>query len=390
MVIMLGSVKVDSHAGSTESSHELLIDLKAVKGLSDDQRKAAYESMRFSVEGWSAGLVVSRDPLAIVTEVPDASLQADYAVKLHVWTGLLERVGRDLAVTWDELRMDDQGAVTDVRVKVDRLIPGYFDAEHQRVFRGKAYRGLYPWAFVPTDQEAADKGIEAVPSGGIVDLYGNHLDPAVVDIAQTNAVTWFPAIPSHIRNKPKYPEVDIQRIPGDIAQHWAKEEIISLMRKNIIHGYEDGRIRPDRTLSRAEFIQLLLRAVHIQSSAIEAVSTYPDVKGHWSSPTISAAELYGIIPTGDGLQLFEPDGQMSRIEMVAVMSHALRYLSLDIVFEGHDFADTGDLDAHQLAALSQTTGLGLIQGFQNNTFRPEDALTRAQAFTVIARLVELL
>lgn len=388
ITFMLGGLPLFGSAVAQES-RDWITAIQGTKGLPDEERKNAYERISFHVENWSVGKVVSRDPLAIVTEVSDSAWQADFDVKLHVWTGMLERVEQDLAVTWDEVMINEAGAVTNVKLRVDHLIKRYFDAEHQSEFRGKAYIGLYPWAFIPTDKEAASKGMDTVPNGGIIDLYGNNLDPEYVDITKTDSVKPFPAIPSQIRNKPKFPKVEIDHMPSDIAKHWAKEEIIALMRKDIIKGYDDGTIRPNRTLSRAEFISLLLRAIHIQPSKSDVTSTYPDAAQHWSSATVSAAELYEIIPSGDGSQLLEPDGVIPRIEMVVMLSNALRYLGLDLAFESNEFADTDGLLSRQQTALSQATGLELIHGFDDHTFRPQESLTRAQAFAVIARLVDI-
>ncbi len=51
----------------------------------------------------------------------------------------------------------------------------------------------------------------------------------------------------------------IPMIPNDIAGHWAEEEIKYLYDKGIVKGYDDGSVKPDKPITRAEVFTLLAR-----------------------------------------------------------------------------------------------------------------------------------
>ena len=47
---------------------------------------------------------------------------------------------------------------------------------------------------------------------------------------------------------------------SDISGHWAETNITTLVDAKVINGYPDGTFRPDGTISKAEFIKLLMSA----------------------------------------------------------------------------------------------------------------------------------
>lgn len=349
--------------------------LQETAGLSDEARKAAYENLRFDMQEWTEGLVLSRHPLAVVTEVSAAGEEGDEAAIMGVWTGLIARADDDLIVVWDELRLDAGGTPAAIRLAESKLLPDYFAAEHQRTYRTAAFIGRYPWAYIPTDPEAAEAGIPPVAQGGIIDLYGNDFGDAIVNRQVAGPVASFPAIPDRIIDRPSYTQRTIAEIPADIVGHWAEPYTLSLMRLGIVDGYEDGTVRPGQVLSRAEFVKLALTAALLPLDG--DASVYPDVAGHWAESYMSAAEIYGVIPQGDGATVFQPDEPVSRTEMAVVLQGVLAALHLPLP----------ETPRHAIEAVA---GAGILTGFEDGTFRPNEPLTRAQAFVAIAKLVEWL
>ena len=43
----------------------------------------------------------------------------------------------------------------------------------------------------------------------------------------------------------------------DIGKHWAKEDIVYLMEKGVMEGYNDGTFKPDKDITRAEFLKMV-------------------------------------------------------------------------------------------------------------------------------------
>lgn len=49
----------------------------------------------------------------------------------------------------------------------------------------------------------------------------------------------------------------------DISQHWAQQDIEKALQSGWVNGYPDKSFRPDATITRAEFVKLLMSAMHL-------------------------------------------------------------------------------------------------------------------------------
>lgn len=362
--------------------------LKETVGLNDRTRSEAYGRIHFDPDGWTAGLVLSHRPFAVVSATADPEAEPDMAATVRVWTGLIARTGPDLVAVWDEIRVDKNGLPVSVLTAEPVLLPGYFAADDQRAYRAEAYIGLYPWVHIPTDREAAESNAKPVAEGGIIDLYGNDFGDAAVNYQEAGPVKTLSAVPRRIADRPGFTLRDIGRVPADAAGHWAEPYILDLMRKGIVDGYGDGTIRPHKTLTRAEFVKLVLLAVQVSPS--RNGSGYPDVSGHWSGPYVAAADENGIVPKGDGKTAFRPDEPITRSEMSVVLAGALHHLQLVVAAEQPDYRDTAGLDDEKRNAIRFASAIGILSGFGDGTFRPGEPLTRAQAFVAIAGLANII
>ncbi len=75
----------------------------------------------------------------------------------------------------------------------------------------------------------------------------------------------------------------------DLKGHWAMSEMEQLMRLNIMAGYPDGTVKPDKTISRAEAVTLLNR-ITFRGQLITSGSTFWDVRSnHWAKAQIEEA-----------------------------------------------------------------------------------------------------
>ena len=104
---------------------------------------------------------------------------------------------------------------------------------------------------------------------------------------------------------------------------WAVPAIDYMLSKGVVNGYyEDGTFRPDRTVTRAEFIKML--NVTFGLTAKKAY-TYTDVKStDWFAPYVEQATAQGYL-LGYGTML-NPNGALSRQEAAALL---VRYLDPD-------------------------------------------------------------
>ncbi len=174
----------------------------------------------------------------------------------------------------------------------------------------------------------------------------------------------------------------------DVLRHWAEAFIRRGIAAGFIHGYPDGRFLPERTVTRAEFLKMLVVADAGADFAVDTRVEIPfdDVAGHWVEDYVRWALVSDWLPE-DGLQLtgsFGPDEKISRQEMAALSALAA---GLQPLSEAPAFEDAGDIESPFVGWVAAAVDDGLIVGYPDDTFRPGAGLRRSESVVVIWRFV---
>lgn len=181
---------------------------------------------------------------------------------------------------------------------------------------------------------------------------------------------------------------------SDIDGHWAQADINSLVLHGIIKGIDQNTFAPDLGVTREQFLKMLLISaqVNVEDSikyqktaedfTVLETSPFTDVAvDRWSYIYIKDA-MGKIILKEDYNGSFFPDKEITREEAAVWMSRALA-LSPSLV----EFTDSADIaDKQNVGAAAEN---GLINGFEDGSFRPKAGLTRAQAAAMLNRLKKL-
>ncbi|MBO9609398.1 MAG: S-layer homology domain-containing protein [Paenibacillaceae bacterium] len=367
--------------------------------LAADQREAAYRGMTFQPADWQVGTVVSRTPLGVVTAAY-GNLGVDSYYQLQIWQGVSSRVVNDLLTRWDILRIDAAGNVTDAWIGYDRAIPNYFLQQSQLVYRTADDAERYPWADIPTDKEAKAAKIQPVPNDGMFDAYGIMPQDGSVELsAQQRKIAPLLALPaqlpvtaagrSAVASAPE-PAADTGPVPADIADHWAKDVIVDLMKRGIVRGYDDGTIRPDRQLSRAEFTAMLVRSLQLAPIGDGGADDFGGIAGHWAAPEIAMAAEARLVQAD--MLPFQPDAPITRTEMARIAGRALHGIgyraSAAKAAAPVTLSDLSGVSADDAASIADLVAAGIVGGYPDGTFRPDGTLTRAEACKVISILLQ--
>jgi hypothetical protein len=165
----------------------------------------------------------------------------------------------------------------------------------------------------------------------------------------------------------------------DTENHWAKDPIERLVQHNIITGFPDGTFKPEQTVTREEFIKLLVQAKRYQLA--NGYSTFKDVpQGRWSEPYISAAIKNGIIDPKAYGSYFAPAQAISREEMAVYIARALNLAPDTNVLT---FTDNNKIQQKNRGLVGAVVKAKIINGYPDRTFRPNGSLTRAEAAQVL-------
>lgn len=175
---------------------------------------------------------------------------------------------------------------------------------------------------------------------------------------------------------------------SDVTDTHPNYPAISFLRsRNIINGYEDGSFRPDRPVSRVEFLKIVLLASGNPVVAGDLDRTaFSDVPmSTWYFGFVNRALALGVA-SGYPDGLFRPDRTVSRIEAIKMMLRSNRITEASLSSE----ASYTDIEAGSwaipYARFAQVARL--FDPISGNLLRPNEAMTRAQVAEMVYRFYQ--
>lgn len=170
---------------------------------------------------------------------------------------------------------------------------------------------------------------------------------------------------------------------SDVNGHWAQATIEELASKGIVNGKGAGLYDPEGKVTRAEFSKLLMCIVESNFKSVEGELI--DVpKDAWFNPYVYAAFDRSIFYLNElDSNQFMPNNQADR-ETVAVW--AVRLLGIEGESAETPFVDSSLIE--NKVAVATAYNYGIVSGDGGTgKFRPDDPLTRAEAATIIKRVM---
>lgn len=186
-----------------------------------------------------------------------------------------------------------------------------------------------------------------------------------------------------------YTAVRSNRTFEDIQGHWAQSDIERLANKLIVNGSADGMFDPNRTVTRAEFVAMLVRTLGLAEKP--QLSSYSDVGPSevWYAGTIGAASAAGLIEGyADGS--FRPDAGITREQVAVMLGRAVRYageLPPQDATALERFADHAQVSEWAKGATADLLAAGMIEGGGKAGFFPQALATRAQSTVLLNRML---
>ncbi len=150
-----------------------------------------------------------------------------------------------------------------------------------------------------------------------------------------------------------------------------------------IIGYEDGTIRPDASITRAEVATIFFRLLtdEARDKFWTETNSYSDVaETAWYNNAVSTLSRMGILGGyEDGS--FRPNASITRAEFAKI---AVSFFEYEDISAENIFTDVaaGSWYENFVAVAAK---LGLIEGYAGNVYRPNESITRAEACTIINR-----
>ena len=148
-------------------------------------------------------------------------------------------------------------------------------------------------------------------------------------------------------------------------------------------GYQDGCVHPNALITRAETATIFFRLLKdsVRDGNLLTSNTFADVPNdYWANTAISTMAGLGIVQ-GYNSTAFDPNASITRAEFAAICAR----------FDTGKSSGTqtfSDIKGHWAEKyIERAAELGWIKGLEDGTFRPNDCITRAQAMTMINRVL---
>ena len=167
---------------------------------------------------------------------------------------------------------------------------------------------------------------------------------------------------------------------------WFYGNVSALVDEGIINGYGDGTFKPDGSMNVDAFIKTMVVAMGQDPGNSE---------GYWAQTYIDSAMAMGILKEGDfeAYNVMITRAQMSMLSVRTVESlegsKAYTYNTSGNQLLLNQITDRGAIGSTAAQSyVSQAYELGIITGYPDGSFKPNDGLKRSEAATVIRRVID--
>ncbi|SKC56520.1 immunoglobulin-like domain-containing protein [Maledivibacter halophilus] len=178
----------------------------------------------------------------------------------------------------------------------------------------------------------------------------------------------------------------------DVKAHWAQEAINDMGSRMIVGGVGNNRFEPDRSITRAEFVAIMVRGLGLKPGI--GTNPFIDVsEDSWYCDYIKTAYGYDII-NGYENSRFKPLDFITREEAMAMVTRAMNITGLkgksqkDEFTQLEGYADFAQSAPWAKSSINTCVNQGILSGKSISILAPKDKITRAEVAVIIRRLLQ--
>lgn len=169
---------------------------------------------------------------------------------------------------------------------------------------------------------------------------------------------------------------------------WAQESIYALTEIGVISEDPGRKFRPQDSVTREEYVKMLVTALGIYDE--NAVCNFSDVNPEsWYAPYIASAYNKGLVK-GVSDSEFGVGRKITRQDIAVMIYRGASAMGIsfkDGSTEG--FADSGEISSYAKEAVGKMAASGILNGYEDKTFRPVSNATRAEAAVITAKIYNM-
>jgi len=190
--------------------------------------------------------------------------------------------------------------------------------------------------------------------------------------------------PEILRTEMLQPGVNHQ-VYKDLKGHWAEKYMVELSNMEILNGFVDKTMKPDKVITRSEFITMLVRVMNLKEDSKRYIN-YADIPtNHWAYSYINRGKAYGLLDYFSDKD-FYPNKIITREEMAIILSKALP--ESFIVDKPVYFNDIKEGYINK-KSIDKVSSAGIINGMPDGSFSPKGTSSRAEAAAMFYRFINI-
>jgi hypothetical protein len=175
----------------------------------------------------------------------------------------------------------------------------------------------------------------------------------------------------------------------DTTAHWAREYIGRLAARGIVNGMGDNYYQPDASLTRAQFLTMLAKTIYGLDPSQTAPAGFMDVPAiEWYYNYVNWGYANAIVNGIDEVT-FAPNDNITREQMAIMLSNFTRSTQLVLPENstGTTFTDSSLISPWAAESVSKIVSSSIMSGYPEGNYNPQGKATRAEAATVIYKLI---
>ncbi|WP_036695987.1 phosphodiester glycosidase family protein [Paenibacillus taiwanensis] len=170
---------------------------------------------------------------------------------------------------------------------------------------------------------------------------------------------------------------------------WAREAVEFLAARNVVKGVDGNSFAPARSVTRADYIVMLVRALGLTAQHRSGFMDVASDKYYYEA--VSIAKSLGITQ-GVGQERFKPNQAISREEMIVMTARALKQANrLDVAYNPSvmsPFEDAKQVNSYAAASVSTLVEAGVLTGSGNRLYVQRHA-SRAEVAVLLTRVLQV-
>lgn len=168
---------------------------------------------------------------------------------------------------------------------------------------------------------------------------------------------------------------------NDMEGHWAKEVVDKHYQMGMVKGYPDDTFKPDEKIIRSEIVALINRYFGLK---VEADENFQDVlEGQWFSKDALKAKYYQYVKEVN----LNPEDALTREDAVFMLDVLIDVDEEESVKDKLVLVDLDDTSQEGKKIIGGFVEKGYINGYEDGTFRPDEAISRAEILTIFEEML---